>query len=289
MLGAGSYGEARLVFRDKEPFVAKVSKYKHVANAGREQLKREVRIMAILGTRDHPHLVRFRHSIIDGSFWCIIMSYCNNGDLSQLIECRRGKQLAERHVQRALLQLLSAVDLLHSMDVFHRDIKPQNVFLHDGVLKLGDLGLSKQVIRATIDGVDAHTQCGSPLYSAPEVHAGQPYDSRVDIWGLGCTIFELMMLTPAFAVKGDSLKDVFRAVLYGNHVAIVGDWSDELRQIIGLMLAVSLQTRPSSVELLRSNYFIDLLRDRSIIHPTALQHRLLHQAVPTGAAAPMET
>ena len=77
VLGAGTYGEARLVFREGKAFVAKIQKYNHVASTGREHLKREVHIMAILGAKDHPHLVRFRHSIIDGSFWCIIILSCD--------------------------------------------------------------------------------------------------------------------------------------------------------------------------------------------------------------------
>ena len=63
--------------------------------------------------------------------------------------------------------------------MMHRDIKPRNVFIHKGVLKLGDLGLSKQAVQGA---AQKHTVCGSPIYAAPEVHVGVAYDLGVDIW-----------------------------------------------------------------------------------------------------------
>ena len=65
--------------------------------------------------------------------------------------------------------------------------------MHAGVCKLGDLGLSK-IVSAASPKAEAHTRCGSPLYLAPEVHMGQKYDRAVDIWSLGCTLFEMVML-----------------------------------------------------------------------------------------------
>ena len=63
--------------------------------------------------------------------------------------------------------------------------------MHKGSMKLGDLGLSKQVL-LTMTGAQKHTQCGSPLYLAPEVHMGQKYDKKVDVWGVGCVLFEMV-------------------------------------------------------------------------------------------------
>ena len=51
-----------------------------------------------------------------------------------------------------------------ALQVMHRDIKPRNVFIHKGVLKLGDLGLSKQAVQGA---AQKHTVCGSPIYAAP--------------------------------------------------------------------------------------------------------------------------
>ena len=87
-----------------------------------------------------------------------------------------------------------------------------DLFLHRGSeLKIGDLGLSKQIL-AGIAGAQKHTQCGSPVYLAPEVHMSQAYDGKVDIWAAGCTLYEVMMLRRAFT--GDDMEEILAKVVY---------------------------------------------------------------------------
>lgn len=88
--------------------------------------------------------------------------------------------------------------------VLHRDLKPENVFLSDDFVKLGDFGLSKDMGNAaftsTYVGV---SQSGStltsltqqtPLYMPPEILQENRYDTKSDIWSLGCLVFELCTL-----------------------------------------------------------------------------------------------
>ena len=133
---------------------------------------------------------------------CIIMDYADSGDLAERIkEQRRAERyFPERRVALWFTQLVSAVDFLHYSKMIHRDIKPANIFLHRrDVIKLGDLGLSKYDHAVTSD--KKHTVCGSPLYLAPEVHMGRDYSKKVDVWAIGCVLFEIMMLEHAFQVR----------------------------------------------------------------------------------------
>ena len=202
-LGKGSFGYATLVVREdsKEQFCAKFVKYKHMAPKEKEYVAREVNTMSHLSMEGgHPYLVRFRESFVLASGpLVIIMDFCDGGDLAQLISSARRKRttFSEQQVHLWLLQLLAATDFLHTRQVLHRDIKPANVFMHAGVCKLGDLGLSKQVMMAATQA-GAHTQCGSPLYLAPEVHMGMKYSKKIDVWAIGCTLYEMMMLEHAF-------------------------------------------------------------------------------------------
>ena len=159
----------------------------------------------------HPYLVNLRESFICSAqsssargLLCIVMDYCDGGDLEATVRTARLSRagFGEEQVRLWLLQLLSAVDFLHSRSLMHRDIKPANVFMHRGACMLGDLGLSKQVL-SHMTTAQAHTQCGSPLFLAPEVHMGRPYESSVDIWAVGCVLFELMMLDHAFQGRGN--------------------------------------------------------------------------------------
>jgi serine/threonine protein kinase len=73
--------------------------------------------------------------------------------------------------------------------IMHRDLKPANIFISsDGSLKVGDLGLGRQLSSQTIE---AYSRVGTPLYMSPEVLNGEGYDWKSDIWSVGCIAYEL--------------------------------------------------------------------------------------------------
>jgi serine/threonine protein kinase len=71
----------------------------------------------------------------------------------------------------------------------HRDLKPDNIFFHNGSLKLGDFGFCKTLGK---ENDMASTMLGSPIYMAPEVLKGEIYTSKADIWSLGVVLFEML-------------------------------------------------------------------------------------------------
>jgi len=74
------------------------------------------------------------------------------------------------------------------IDVIHRDLKPGNVMIHNGVVKLGDFGFCVQMEK----GEKAKAMVGSPVYMAPEILRGRLYDNKCDIYSLGSLIYELL-------------------------------------------------------------------------------------------------
>lgn len=78
---------------------------------------------------------------------------------------------------------------LFKANILHRDIKPSNILFKEGVLKLADFGFCKELQQ---DNDLTQTMVGSPIYMAPEVLKGQPYDSRADIWSLGVILYEML-------------------------------------------------------------------------------------------------
>lgn len=76
--------------------------------------------------------------------------------------------------------------------------KSANVFLcRNGVAKLGDMNVSKVVRKEAM----CETQTGTPYYASPEVWHDQPYDSKSDIWSLGCVLYEFINLKPPFRAR----------------------------------------------------------------------------------------
>lgn len=116
-----------------------------------------------------------------------IYEYCNGGTLENLLA--KEKKLTE---QRALLifkQLLDAFQILNKYNIMHRDMKPDNIFFHNGVIKLGDFGFCKNLGSAEDM---AKTMLGSPIYMAPEVLKGEIYSIKADIWSLGVVLYEMV-------------------------------------------------------------------------------------------------
>ena len=77
----------------------------------------------------HPYLTRSREAFVLGSGpLCIVMDYCDGGDMAQLIAAQKGNDqpFAESQICLWVLQMLTSVDYLHSHNILHRDIKPAN-------------------------------------------------------------------------------------------------------------------------------------------------------------------
>jgi NIMA (never in mitosis gene a)-related kinase len=69
-------------------------------------------------------------------------------------------------------------------------MKSANIFLNsEGIAKLGDLNVSKVAKKGLL-----YTQTGTPYYASPEVWKDQPYDSKSDVWSLGCVLYEIATL-----------------------------------------------------------------------------------------------
>ena len=77
---------------------------------------------------------------------------------------------------------------LVDLDIIHRDVKPENILFHNGMIKLGDFGFCRKLEK----GSTTRTRVGSPIYMAPEILFDKPYDSACDVYSLGVLLYELL-------------------------------------------------------------------------------------------------
>lgn len=115
-----------------------------------------------------------------------------------------------------------------------------------GVYKLGDLNVSKVLKKGL-----AHTQTGTPYYCSPEVWQDLPYDSKSDMWSLGCVIYEMAALKPPFTAT--DLQGLFRKVKAGVFERVPSIYSNDLAVVIGMLLKVSPTLRPTTEQLLANS------------------------------------
>jgi NIMA (never in mitosis gene a)-related kinase len=116
----------------------------------------------------------------------------------------------------------------------------------DGTAKLGDLNVSKVAKNGLL-----YTQTGTPYYASPEVWKDAPYDSKSDIWSLGCVIYEMTTLQPPF--QAEDMEGLFQSVTSGVYQPIDTRYSKELAHVIKLLLQLKPKSRPSSDKILKSS------------------------------------
>ena len=145
-IGKGSFGVVDLVKRknDNKSFVIKKMKIGSVSKKEREMCHLEVQLLQKL---NHPGIVgyeeSFIHTGINETFLCVVMSYCDGGDLTYFLKSQKGKKLKEKQVLNLFVQIALALHFVHERKILHRDLKTQNIFVLNGSLKLGDFGISK--------------------------------------------------------------------------------------------------------------------------------------------------
>ena len=197
ILGEGGYGKAFLVKRksDNQLLVAKTIKLSILSCS-----KTGMNEVNILSSLNHPNIISYIESFIHNDFLYIIMEYADGGDLSLKIQ-KHGKLFTEEEILKMFTQLVLAIQYIHDNKILHRDIKPQNIFLtKNGDIKLGDFGIAK-VLDYTMQL--CKTQIGTFFYLSPEICEGKSYNSKSDIWSLGCVLYEMCTLKFMNIVRGN--------------------------------------------------------------------------------------
>jgi renal tumor antigen len=119
-----------------------------------------------------------------------------------LYEYIRGRKvpLNQVHVKSIIYQVLKGLHQMHRLGIFHRDIKPENILLQGDKVKLADFGSCKGCFSP-----QPHTEyISTRWYRPPEcLMTDGYYNSAMDVWGLGCVLFEIITFYPLFAGENE--------------------------------------------------------------------------------------
>lgn len=195
-IGEGQFGAVFRAARQtdgKEVAVKLLRRSLLPSRESRERFRREIETVSQL---QHPNTVELLES-----------GETSAGNPFLVMELLQGFTLEEEMAEKRRISLARCCEILHPVcevlelahrqGIVHRDIKPQNIFLHQGpeseVVKVLDFGIAKLVDspeeqHLTREGIGP----GTPSYMAPERFYEEPYDGAADLYAVGVMLFEML-------------------------------------------------------------------------------------------------
>ncbi|NXI24923.1 NEK11 kinase, partial [Sterrhoptilus dennistouni] len=258
-LGNGSFGSVYLVNdrKAKQGEKLKVLKEISVGNLKPNETVEANLEAQLLSKLDHPSIVKFYSSFVERDSFCIITEYCEGGDLDFKIQEYKdsGKMFTQTQVIDWFIQLLLGVNYMHERRILHRDLKAKNIFLKDSLLKIGDFGVSC-LLMGSCDLATTFT--GTPYYMSPEVLKHQGYNTKSDIWSLGCILYEMCCMNHAFT--GQNFLSVVLKIVEGETPSLPDRYPSKLNAVLCSMLSKNPSLRPAAAEILKSPYIDEQLK-----------------------------
>lgn len=249
IIGKGSFGKVYRVQKksNKHTYAIKILNLPLAAQIDKQLIINEIRLLA---SHNCKHIIDYSTVFIKHSSIYIVMEYAKKGDLHQYIKYYKSnnKKFSDSELFNYFIQIAQGIKYLHKHNIIHRDIKTANIFIdHNNNLKLGDFGIIKILQNHSMQ---ANTQIGTPCYMPPELYRYQRYNTKFDIWSLGCVLYEMMAFNPPF--NGRSLVDLKYKIFSGKYNnQILRPYASELRYIVSLTLNTNPTLRPSIEQVLK--------------------------------------
>lgn len=161
---------------------------------GPDRFLREVDVVASL---NHPRILPLYDSGDASGFLFYVMPYIQGESLR--VRMDREKQLSIDEALTIVRQVASALGYAHARDVIHRDVKPENIMLHEGEAMVADFGIA-----LVLTGVDDRITergfvVGTPAYMSPEQSLSESdVDARSDVYSLACVLYEMLAGEPPY-------------------------------------------------------------------------------------------
>ncbi|KAL6897032.1 serine/threonine protein kinase [Trichoderma evansii] len=198
VVGRGAFGKVRIVERKDTnlTFALKYIRKDEVVKS--ESVRNIIRERRMLEHVNHPFICNLRYSFQDIEYMYLVVDLMSGGDLRFHIS---RKTFTEEAVRFWIAELGCALRYVHSQNIIHRDVKPDNVLLDaEGHVHLTDFNVASDIVPGRI----MTSKSGTLAYLAPEVYSGKGYDIRADWWSLGVLFYECIYNKRPFEGNSES-------------------------------------------------------------------------------------
>ncbi|KAJ3111128.1 hypothetical protein HDU96_005976 [Phlyctochytrium bullatum] len=174
-----------------------------------KQVKHVLSEKNLLEMIKYPFVVELLATFQDPRHLYLVMEYVSGGDM--FTHLRKNRRFSETVAKYYTVELVLAMEHIHSKGIIYRDLKPENILLdRSGHIKIADFGFA----RALKSDDKALTFCGTPAYMAPEIILKIGYDKAVDWWSLGIVSYELQAgYSPFYA---ETPLQIYEKIIDGN-------------------------------------------------------------------------
>ena len=255
VIGKGAYATVKICKNKitQEKFAMKIYEKKILNdNIKKKCILREIEILKKL---NHPNIVKLYDTIISDKNILLIQELVNGISLRDFYnkEIRNQRNISEKKYKILKIifkQIFSAFDYIHKKNIFHRDIKLENILLTKNYeIKIIDFGFGLYNPRNYLQKFF----CGTPNYMAPEIIMKKEYDGqKADMWSLGILLYKLFCAD--FPFKGKDEKDLYRHIIKGKY-KIKEYVPDFIKIIIDKILRPKPYQRINCDQILQSHWF----------------------------------
>lgn len=207
--------------------------------------------IAMFKKLNHDHILKYYATFFHDEFFYIIMEIAELCDLNTLLKINkyRKSNFREDEIWDIAYQMLLALQYLHdNFHLIHRDLNLQDLYLtKTKILKLGNLNKLKH-IPDNENFIRGQSKLSNSLYLAPEMIQNEPYNYKLDIWGLGCCLYNLCKFDPPF--YDENIPTLEGKILEEEAQRIPNVYTRELSDFVASCLFKSPEKRPNVSKLL---------------------------------------
>ena len=248
-LGEGASGTVYKIRNNIDKNFYAIKMIKGIKEDQFEEAQNEAKI---LSTLDNEYIIKYYDSFKDNNnnTYNIVMEYCDNSDLKSFIEKhqKENKPIEEKVIHCIILNICYGLKEIHNKNLIHRDIKPANLFISkDYKIKIGDFSISRKIKEKISDdnGYTLTEGIGTDRYMAPELISGEKYNNKIDIWALGCVIYELFNLEFCFNCDSKNIIGLCRQITEDRPKKInTNIYNPVWQELIELLLNKNYKERP---------------------------------------------
>nr|XP_026486067.1 serine/threonine-protein kinase Nek8-like [Vanessa tameamea] len=255
-IGKGTYGNVYLceMMKNNMLTIVKDIELNIKIQDHKQEIANEVKILSKM---KHPNIIKFYECYYLDNHVMICMEYAISGNLAEYMYQRCPKLIKQQEILFYFCQVLLGVSYIHKLQIIHRDLKAENILLTGSngiIVKIGDFGISKMLASAK----KTSTVIGTPYYLAPELCEGKPYDTKSDIWALGCLLYE--MCTHRRAFESETLVGLVKAITCGSvHPVDLTVYDRGIQDLIDSMLSILPDKRPTIKDLMGKKIILEMI------------------------------